>query len=65
MMSDNKLNFEQAYAALEQITERLNSTDVPLEEAVKLYEEGIKLAAFCETELKKAKQKIETLRSGN
>ena len=62
-MSDKKMSFEEAYNALEQITEKLSGNDTSLDEAVKLYEEGIKLSKYCAETLKKAKQKIETLQN--
>jgi exodeoxyribonuclease VII small subunit len=41
------LTFEQAYAQLEEIVTRLESADLPLEEAVTLYERGQQLARLC------------------
>lgn len=65
-MSDKLLSFEEAYTALEKIAEKLGNSDVTLDEAIKLYEEGIKLSKHCADALDKAKQKIETLQnSGN
>ena len=63
-MSDKELSFEKAYEELETIADRLNSGDVSLEEALKLYEEGIKLSTLCSKALENAKQKIETLKKG-
>ena len=62
-MTDKKLSFEEAYAALEQIAEKLNDSSVTLEESVKLYEEGIKLSKYCAETLEAAKQKIEKLQN--
>ena len=64
-MSEKKLSFEEAYAALEQIAEKLNSGDTSLEEALKFYEEGIKLSAQCSSALENAKQQIEALKKGD
>lgn len=61
-MSDKKLSFEEAYSALEKISEKLNSSELPLDEAINLYEEGIKLSKYCADALESAKQRIETLR---
>ena len=63
-MSDKELSFEKAYEELEIIADKLNSGDVSLEEALKLYEEGIKLSTLCSKALENAKQKIETLKKG-
>lgn len=64
-MSEINLTFEEAYAKLEKIAEKLSSNDIPLEDAIKLYEEGIKLSNYCAKALENAKQKIETLKNGN
>ncbi len=63
-MSQNNMSFEDAFAALEKITDKLSDNDVPLDEAIKLYEEGMKLSHYCADLLEKAKQKIETLKDG-
>lgn len=62
-MTDKKLSFEEAYLSLEKIAEKLGGSDIPLEEAIKLYEEGIKLSQQCTDALASAKQKIELLQN--
>ena len=62
-MSDKKLSFEEAYAALEQIAEKLSDNSITLDESVKLYEEGVKLSKYCSEALEAAKQKIEKLQN--
>jgi exodeoxyribonuclease VII small subunit len=62
-MSDKKLSFEEAYAALERIAEKLSDNTVTLDESVKLYEEGVKLSKYCAETLETAKQKIEKLQN--
>ncbi len=62
-MSDKKLSFEEAYAALEQIAEKLSDNSITLDESVKLYEEGVKLSKYCAEALEAAKQKIEKLQN--
>ena len=42
-----ELTYEQAYKRLEEIVEKLENGSVPLEESMKLFEEGTKLANFC------------------
>lgn len=54
----NELNFEEAIKRLEEIVEKLESGNCPLEDSVKLYDEGIKLSSFCDKKLNEAKQKI-------
>ena len=61
-MSDTKkFNLEKALADLEELVEELESGDLPLEKAMKKFEDGIKLTRACQTALKEAEQKIEIL----
>ena len=45
---ETDLSYEQAFSRLEEIVEKMSSASVPLDELVKLYEEGMTLAAHCE-----------------
>lgn len=56
-----KETFEQAMLRLEEIVQRLESGEEPLDSAMKLFEEGTKLAAQCEERLKNARQKLTVL----
>lgn len=56
-----RVNFEEAMERLGEIVKRLEDGDVPLEESMKLYEEGMKLGSLCRRILKEAEQKIERL----
>ncbi len=53
-MSKEKQSFEASLKELEQIVKALESGDLPLEEAVKKYEEGIKFSQHCQNLLKEA-----------
>lgn len=55
------LKFEQALTRLEEIAHKLESGDLPLEEAIGLAEEGVKLAQLCEQQLTAAEGKIQQL----
>ena len=55
------VNLEKALADLEEIVEELESGDLPLEKAMKKFEEGIKLTRSCQAALKEAEQKVEIL----
>ena len=55
--------FEQAQAELEQIVERLERGQVPLDEAIALWERGEHLHAFCRAKLDSAQGKVEELSS--
>ena len=62
-MSETEPTFEQAQAELEQIVERLERGQVPLDEAIALWERGEQLHAFCRAKLDTAQGKIEELAS--
>jgi exodeoxyribonuclease VII small subunit len=53
--------FEQAQAELEQIVERLERGQVPLDEALALWERGEQLYAVCRARLDAAEGKVEEL----
>lgn len=55
------LKFEKAVEKLEKIVEFLESGEIPLEEALKKYEEGVKLSRLCSQQLAQAEKKIEIL----
>ena len=60
-MSDAEPTFEQAQAELEQIVERLERGQVPLDEAIALWERGEELYQFCRAKLDAAQGEIEEL----
>lgn len=53
--------FEESIAELEQIVNLLESGDAPLDEAVTLFEKGMKISAKCHDQLEKAEQKVKLL----
>jgi exodeoxyribonuclease VII small subunit len=53
--------FEEAQAELEQIVERLERGQAPLDEALKLWERGEELYAFCRARLDAAEGRVEEL----
>ena len=57
-MPTKKPTFEEALARLEVIVARLEQGEVPLEEALGLFEEGTALMKQCSTALDKAEQKV-------
>ena len=61
MSSTKKFNLEKSLADLEDLVEELESGDLPLEKAMKKFEEGIKLTRGCQTALREAEQKVEIL----
>ena len=54
-------NFESALKRLEEISDLLENEDTPLEDSIKLFEEGLELKEFCEDQLKSAKLKIDKI----
>jgi len=60
-MSNENLSFEQALERLEAIVNQLEHGDVPLEQAIELYQEGMKLSGLCTGKLKQVESKIEML----
>ena len=63
-MASKKLDFEGAMARLEEIVGLLERGDAPLEEAMKLFEEGAKLLRECTAQLDQAEQKVVLLTQG-
>jgi exodeoxyribonuclease VII small subunit len=60
-MSDKlvtEMNFEQAMAELEAVVSKLESSQVALDDSIKLYERGAELKKHCEEKLKAAEEKI-------
>ncbi|MCP4717472.1 MAG: exodeoxyribonuclease VII small subunit [Deltaproteobacteria bacterium] len=53
--------FEQAQEELETIVQRLENDELPLDEALKLFEQGIKLSRLCTGKLDEAEKKVEIL----
>ena len=58
------LSFEKALAELEQIVTRLERGDVPLAEAIAIYERGEALKKRCEQLLGEAEARVEKIRLG-
>jgi len=59
-----KEKFEDALNKLERIVSKLEEGDIPLEESLKLFEEGIRLSRFCNQKLDEAEKKVEILLKG-
>ena len=57
-----QLSFEAALARLEETVRLLESGDVPLDDSLSLFEEGIALVKLCNSKLDTAEQKVVKLR---
>ncbi len=53
--------FEDSLKQLETIVGRLERGDLPLEESIKLFEEGMRLSNECKDQLEKAEGKVQVL----
>ena len=53
--------FEDQLAALEKVVERLERGELPLDESVDLFEEGMRLSMACKKELESAEGRIQVL----
>jgi exodeoxyribonuclease VII small subunit len=56
-----EMKFEDGLKKLEKIVNDLEAGDIPLDEALEKYEEGIKLSRMCAKRLELAKKKVEIL----
>ncbi|MBS4173416.1 exodeoxyribonuclease VII small subunit [Bacillus sp. FJAT-49736] len=57
-MSENKITFEEAMEKLEVIVQRLEEGDVPLEEALNYYKQGMELSKLCHDKLKNVEEQL-------
>jgi exodeoxyribonuclease VII small subunit len=53
--------FEKAFQQLESIVKRLEAEELPLDEALQLFEQGIGLSRFCNQKLEEVEKKIELI----
>ena len=58
---ENNKDFESSLKKLEKIVSDLENGDLPLEESIKTFEEGVKLTKHCQNLLSKAELKIRKL----
>jgi exodeoxyribonuclease VII small subunit len=54
-------NFEERLSRLEELGETIRKSDIPLEDALKAFEEGVKLARSLEKDLEKIDSRVEVL----
>ncbi|MDR0643678.1 MAG: exodeoxyribonuclease VII small subunit [Treponema sp.] len=54
-------NFEERLERLESLGEQIRKSDIPLDEALKAFEEGVKIARTLEKDLEKVEARIEIL----
>ncbi len=56
-------NFEEALKRLEEIAKSLEREDIALDDAINLYEEGMKLVEFCSKKLQEAQNRVKLITS--
>ena len=61
MASRRGNEFEKAFKELETIVQRLESEELPLDESLRLFEQGINLSRFCHQRLEEVEKKIELI----
>jgi exodeoxyribonuclease VII small subunit len=64
-MVKKTVRFEDSLAELEQLVERMEQGNLPLEESLKLFERGVQLTRACQKALKEAEQKVQILLEDN
>lgn len=57
-MTKEEMRFEEAMQKLEKVVTQLETGDVPLEEAITLYKEGMELSALCQGKLQHAEKQL-------
>ncbi len=57
-MNQESVSFEQSLKRLDEIVKQMERGDVPLEEALKLFEEGTSLVTLCNRQLDQAELKV-------
>lgn len=63
-MASKKLSFEDSIQKLDEIVKHLEKGDLPLNDSIKLFQEGTKLIADCNKLLNEAEQKVVALKVG-
>ena len=63
-MATGKMNFEKSMQRLEEIVHHLEAGDMPLDDTLKLFEEGTGLIGNCSKMLDEAEQKVVKLKKG-
>lgn len=64
-MAAKQMKFQEAMKRLDEIVTLLNNNELELEEAMSLFEEGLKLSVQCEKQLKKFETKMDQLMEVN
>ena len=60
-MSKQPIRFEDAMLDLEEVVKKLETGEVPLEDAIILYKKGMELSSFCHDKLQNAEKQLITI----
>jgi exodeoxyribonuclease VII small subunit len=60
-MARKSNDFEKSFQELERIVHRLEAEELPLDESLQLFEEGVRLSRFCNQKLEEVEKKIELI----
>ncbi|NEU29593.1 exodeoxyribonuclease VII small subunit [bacterium LRH843] len=61
LMEKTELSFEEAMAALEEVVDKLEQGDVPLEKAISMFQEGMALSKQCHEKLEKVEKQMDQI----
>ena len=61
MPTNDTQNFEKSFSQLQQVIKKLENSELPLDEALQLYEEGKRLSVLCANILESAQLKLTQL----
>ena len=65
MKDEKELGFEEAIERLESLVGELEGGDLPLEDSLKSFEEGVRLVRSCSARLQRAELRIQQLEQGS
>ena len=57
-MAERELTLTEAFEKLEEVTKRLESADISLEDSFKVYQEGMQLLKYCNESIDKVEKKV-------
>lgn len=64
-MEKEPIRFEEAMLKLEEVVQKLETGDVPLEDAITLYKKGMELSSYCHGKLQDAEKQLISIIDGN
>ena len=60
-MGKQPIRFEEAMLDLEEVVKKLETGEVPLEDAISLYKKGMELSSYCHEKLQNAEKQLITI----